>query len=144
MLVSITRLHLRSWRFLPSFFVHTLRSTRQVQRAAGFLGGQLAAESWLGFWTITVWADEQAMRRFRNTAEHLKAMSHLLNWCDAASYDHWEQPDASQPALTAAFERLQNTGKLSKVRHPNAAHASGKTTGHAVPKPGQSLRPRAA
>jgi hypothetical protein len=83
------------------------------------------------------------MRVFRNTAEHLKAMTRLLDWCDEASYAHWEQED-SRADLTAAFERLRDAGKLSKVRNPSPAHTSGKTTGKAEPKPGQLLRPRSA
>ena len=142
MFVSITRLHIRSWRFLPLFAFYAHRSARQAERAAGFFGGHLAPEPFFGFWTITVWTDEPSMRRFRNTAEHLKAMSHLLNWCDEASYAHWQQVESSLPNLTTAFELLRDTGRLSKVRHPSPAHASGKTTGNVQPKPGQRLGPR--
>jgi hypothetical protein len=84
------------------------------------------------------------MRVFRNTAEHLKAMTRLLDWCDEASYAHWEQEDSSVRTLTAAFERLRDAGKLSKVRRPSPAYTSGKTTEKGEPKPGQLLRPRSA
>jgi hypothetical protein len=137
--VSVTRLHVRTWRFLPSFLVYTFRSRRQVEVSAGFLGGRLATEFPFGFWTITVWADEQAMREFRNTADHLKAMPRLLDWCDEASYAHWQQDDASVPSAAVAFERLRDTGKLSKVRHPSAAHTSGKTAPCGEAKPGPEL-----
>ena len=141
MFVSVTRLHVRRWRFLPLFAIYTYRSMRQAQASAGFLGGRVAAEPPLGFWTVTVWAGEQAMRNFRNTGRHLKAMPRLLDWCDEASYTHWEQDDSSVPASAVLFERLRDTGKLSKVRYPSPAHASGKTVSLAQPNGGRDLRP---
>jgi hypothetical protein len=142
--VSVTRLHVRKWRFLPSFAIYAYRSRRQAQIEVGFLGGRLATELPFGFWTITVWADEQAMRRFRNTADHLKAMPRLLDWCDEASYAHWQQEDSSVPSATVAFKRLRDTGKLSKVRYPSAAHANGQITPQGEPKQGPELRPRSS
>lgn len=141
MFVSVTRLHLRSWRFLPSFVIHNQRSVRQVQRSAGFVGGHLAPEPLFGFWTITVWADEQAMRGFRNHAAHLQAMSRLLDWCDEASYTHWEQDSATLPTLETAFDRVRDHGRTSKVRHPSANHSGGSTVANARPKHGMALRP---
>jgi hypothetical protein len=142
--VSVTRLHVRKWRFLPSFVIDALRSRRQVELSAGLLGGRFATEFPFGFWTITVWADEQAMRRFRNAGDHLKAMTRLLDWCDEASYAHWQQEDSSVPSATVAFERLRDVGKLSKVRHPSAAHTFGKTAPRGEPKSGPELRPRSS
>ncbi len=144
MIAAVTRLHVRRWRFLPSFATVVWRVQRQAQLSAGFLGGAFAGELPLGFWTFTVWTDERAMRAFRDTAPHRKAMPRLLHWCDEASYVHWQQDDASIPTPTAGFERMRDSGKLSKVRHPSAAHAAGKTTADAEPKAaGRTLRPRA-
>jgi hypothetical protein len=135
MFVSITRLRVRQWRFLPSFLVHALRSRRQAQYSAGFLGGAFATELPLGFWTFTVWTDEHAMRAFRNTAAHMRAMPRLIHWCDEASYVHWQQDDTSAPTPAVAFKRLRDTGKTSKVNYPSAAHAAGRTTAGREPKP---------
>ena len=141
MIVSITRLRTR-WRYLLPFLVHVRRVTRQVQRSAGFLNGTLALEPPLAFWTFTVWSDEQAMRAFRNTGDHMNAMPRLLRWCDEASYVRWQQGDASLPTPAVAFERLRHEGKLSKVNHPSGAHAAGQMTGRAKPTLPLALRPR--
>jgi hypothetical protein len=142
MVVSVTRLHVRRWWFLPRFLIHVRRSRRQAQGSTGFVDGALALEPPLGFWTFTVWTSEEAMRAFRNAAAHMRAMPRLLEWCDEASYVHWQQDDASVPTPVAAFERLRDGGKLSKVNHASAAHAGGKTTADTPPKVGAALRPR--
>jgi hypothetical protein len=116
MVVSITRLHVRSWRFMPGFIIHTYRSMRQARSTGGFPGGRLAVELPIDFRTFTIRTDEKAMLRFRNTADHLKAMPRLLDWCHEAPYVHWQQDDSTVPTATVAFERLRDGGKLSKVR----------------------------
>jgi hypothetical protein len=93
MIVVVTRLHVRWWRFLPSFAVHVWRIRRQAQLSAGFLGGALAGELPRGFWTFSVWTDEPAMRAFQTAAPHVNTMSRLRHWCDEASYVHWQQDD---------------------------------------------------
>ena len=65
--VSVTRLRIRSWRFLPAFLYFTLLSLIQAKRADGNRGTSLMRDAHLVFWTITVWRDEYAMREFAIT-----------------------------------------------------------------------------
>lgn len=88
--VSLTRLKLRSRRYLPAFAWHTWRSVRQVKHAPGFRSGALARDPHGGFWTLTLWQDEASMRAYRNTGSHRKAMPKLIGWCDEAAVAHWE------------------------------------------------------
>ena len=142
MFVSITRLRVRRWWLVPAFAVHTWRSRRQARSSPGFLAGALAGELWLVFWTFTVWVDEKSMRSFRNSAAHLNAMPRLLRWCDEASFLHWDQEDAALPSPGTAFQRLRDSGKLSKVLYPSPRHAAGDTTGQTVPKLAGEFGPR--
>ena len=122
--ISITRLRIRSWRFLPAFALHTWRSLRQVQAAPGFAGGSILADRRWTFWTMTSWDGAESMRAYRNTAAHKAAMPKLLDWCDEASLVHWDQPAQELPSWTEADRRMRTEGRVSKVRHPSEQHAA--------------------
>jgi heme-degrading monooxygenase HmoA len=122
--VSVTRLRLRSVRFLPFFAAYTLRSLSQVKKAPGFRGGSLLPDRSWTFWTMTTWDDQESMRRFMTSGSHRAAMPHLLDWCDEASVVHWNQPENALPSWSDADRRMRKSGRASKVRFPSAAHAT--------------------
>jgi heme-degrading monooxygenase HmoA len=78
-LISVTRLRVRSFIYLPQFFWDTFKSTRQAEHSVGFLGGRLLVNRKNVFWTMTAWKDEAAMNAFRIGGAHRKAMPKLLN-----------------------------------------------------------------
>ena len=121
--VSLTRLRVRSVRFLAGFGWYAWRSTQQAKRSAGFLAGALLPDREWTFWTMTVWGSQGAMRAFMTSGAHKRAMVKLLDWCDEASVTHWEQEDAGLVSWEEADRRMRGTGRPSKVRHPSAAHA---------------------
>lgn len=120
--VSITRLRVRSWRFMPSFAVYTFRSLRHARAAAGNLATRLLADRRNTFWTATAWTSDAAMREFMLAGAHRQAMSKLAHWCDEAAVVHWNQEDARLPTWHEAWIRLQREGRKSKVLHPAPAH----------------------
>ncbi len=77
-LISITRLRVRSIRFLPAFALHVLRSRRQVRRAPGFQGGSLLLDWRWAFWTMTAWDTLENLRRYMSTGAHRTVMPYLL------------------------------------------------------------------
>lgn len=122
--VAVTRLRLRSLRHLPAFAWHSWRATRQIRHASGFLDGQLANEGLRTFWTIAVWADQDSMHRYRDSAAHSRAMPKLQNWCDEASVAHWEQHGRELPSSSSAVERMVLEGRLTRLRTPSPDHAN--------------------
>jgi Domain of unknown function (DUF3291) len=135
--VSLTRLRVRSFRFLPLFVLHTFRSLRQVKKAPGFQHGALLADRSWTFWTMTAWDTQESMRQFMTTGFHSRAMPHLLDWCDEASVAHWSQLETTLPSWTEADKRMREGGRASKVRYPSPEHAAlsfrtPRTTGHAA------------
>jgi heme-degrading monooxygenase HmoA len=121
--VSLTRLRLRSLRFLPGFGLYATRSLDQIRKAPGFLAGQLLPDRDWTYWTMTAWDGMENMRRYMTSGAHQKAMPRLMEWCDEASVAHWEQADAVLPGWEEADRRMRAIGRASKVRFPSERHA---------------------
>src|SRR5215467_15278827 len=62
--VSITRLRVRRWRYVPQFLFQSIRAARQAKGAAGSVSVSVLRDADRTFWTRTVWRDEAAMRAF--------------------------------------------------------------------------------
>ena len=122
MTVSVTRLHLRSARFLLPFIFFALRSTRQARRSPGNVTVDVLRDAHGGYWTRTVWDDAASMHAFMVSGVHRQAMPKLLDWCDEAALVRWEQASATLPSWEEAHRRLVSEGRRSKVHHPSAAH----------------------
>ena len=121
--ISVTRLRVRSWFYLPAFVIRSLRIARQAKRAPGNLAVRLLNDRRKTFWTTTCWESEATIRGFMLAPPHGPAMRKLLEWCDEAALVHWLQPGPELPAWTEAHERMQREGRTSKVNHPSQAHA---------------------
>jgi hypothetical protein len=119
--VSITRLRVRSFRYLPIFLIAAFRSARQAKIAPGNLAVSLLSDSNFTFWTRTLWSDERSMRAFMLAGAHRSIMPRLLHWCDEAAVAHWLQELPEPPSWQEAHRRLQQEGRASKVDYPSAA-----------------------
>lgn len=122
--ISITRLRLRSVRFLPLFAVHAIRAFSQTRKAAGFRDGSALTDRQWTFWTMTSWDDQDSMRRYMMSGSHKTAMPYLTTWCDEASVVHWDQANDDLPSWSDAGQRMRESGRASKVRFPSPTHAS--------------------
>ncbi|HTA78212.1 MAG TPA: DUF3291 domain-containing protein [Terracidiphilus sp.] len=118
-IVSVTRLRVRSWRYLPVFAIMAMRSAWQARNAEGSLGVKILSERKKAFWTSTCWESEEAMKRFMMAAPHGPTMRKLLDWCDEAALVHWKQEGVELPTWTEAHARLTREGRTSKVRNPS-------------------------
>ena len=121
-LVSITRLRVRSWRYLLPFIYFSIRSSRQAKVAEGNLAVSLLRDSNNTYWTRTVWTTEAAMKSFMLAGAHQQVMPRLLEWCDEAAVVHWGQDSDREPDWEEAHRRLQEEGRRSKVKHPSPEH----------------------
>src|SRR4051794_1723880 len=90
MFISVTRLHLRGKRKLPSFFLHTFISTMQSKKAEGLISSSFNNEKWDTYWTLTAWESKEHMKVFRNNGNHLRAMKISRNIADGLESINWE------------------------------------------------------
>jgi hypothetical protein len=133
--ISITRLRVRSWLYLPAFYASVIRTARQARNAPGNLGVRILADKRSTFWTSTAWESEAAVRAFMLAKPHGPIMRKLLVWCDEAALVHWTQADSELPSWPEAHRRLIAEGRPSKVNHPSPAHSA-----HNLPPPGTNTR----
>lgn len=117
--VSITRLKLRRWYFLPFFFFFNLFIIRQFRRAPGMIQGKVIADHQIAFWTITLWQHEAAMLAFRNRGMHLKAMAKTPEWASEAVAYSWTCADGDFPTWSETCEKLKTLGHFSTLKHPS-------------------------
>jgi heme-degrading monooxygenase HmoA len=96
-------------------------SVKELKSSSGLLMGKELIDKKLTFWTITLWEDEDSMKKFRGSLSHRNAMQHLPKWCNEASYHHWFQEENECPNWTTISDKLYSEGKLSKVRNPSNA-----------------------
>lgn len=120
--LSITRLRLRRFWFVPAFLRHAQSSITQVRGASGFIMGYTAYERPLAFWTVTIWKDAASKTAYYTSGVHREAMPRLLHWCDEASVASVEIDDTDVSPSEAA-RTMKCTGRLSKVRHPSQAQS---------------------
>jgi hypothetical protein len=125
-IVSVTRLRLRSIRFLLVFSWYTFSSTRQAKQTPGNLGVKLRKTSGLAFWTLTLWQTVEVMKKFMFASPHKDAMQKLPHWCDEGSFADWDQESSEWPSWEEAAEKLRTSGRLAKVLHPSDGHKAGK------------------
>jgi heme-degrading monooxygenase HmoA len=124
--ISVTRLRLRTVRFLPAFIWRAQQSESQARKSPGNLGVELRKTKGWTFWTLTVWSSANDMAAFRRASPHREAMAKLQHWCDEAAVAHWEQDAPNLPTWNEAAEHLYASGTLPQVLYPSADHRAGR------------------
>ena len=75
----LSYLPLNKWRAIPKFMRYTFQIRRQLADSEGLIGYSLHANvPNREFWTLSVWEDEESLRRFVQRTPHSRAMTDLL------------------------------------------------------------------
>lgn len=109
--ISVTRLHVRAWRHIPSVLAATLAAAWQARTARGNLAVSVLCATRDTYWTRTVWQDEASMMAYVHAGVHRRIMGRLLRWCDESSVVHWCDSGARLPAWDEAHRRLSEDGR---------------------------------
>jgi hypothetical protein len=124
MLIAVTRLRIRSPYSLPAFFWYAMRTSRQAQKAQGYIDGKLLNDANRTFWTMTAWNSEREMRMYQNDGVHRKIMPKTSAWTDEAAFVHWSTDSQELPGWDEAYRRLVADGRATRLTHPSAAQTS--------------------
>jgi len=122
---AITRLRLRSWRFLLPFMIHASRSQKQAMAAPGCFGVRTRKTRGLAFWTLTAWESEAQLRAFLSSDPHRATMPKLPAWCDEAVTTHWTIETKQLPDWQVGTAKLLEGGRLLRVKYPSGSQKSG-------------------
>lgn len=141
-LVSLTRLRLRRFWYLPAFLRHSNASAAQLKTTPGFIGGYLAFNWKWTFWTVSSWDSREAMRAFRSSGAHAMAMRRLPVWCDEAAVATIEVELPEPPSPAEATRLMKEHGRLTRVDHPSPAQVAQTCwTDGRVPRVLQGIKP---
>lgn len=120
--ISMTRLKLRSYRYLIPFFVQNEEVLNQIRQSEGFIKGKEMATIGLSMWTSTLWASEKSLKAFYLSGSHRQAMSKLDIWVSEAVTGHREINTVELPSWEQARDELHKFGHFIKLSHPSLNH----------------------
>lgn len=105
----VSYLPLNNFRALPKFMRYTRHIQRQLASSEGLVGYSMDANVVRKeFWTLSVWEDAQALRRFVEKTPHDKVMKDLLPDMGQTEFVRWkEQGSSVPPDWGAAKERIR-------------------------------------
>lgn len=126
MLASVTRLRIRSLRYLVPFLIRTAQSRKQAVATPGCIAVTVRKTQGLTFWTLSLWDSEASLRSFLSNSPHRAAMPKLFHWCDEAATCHWSVESRQLPGWEEAAEKLLQQGRLSRVKNPSNAQSEGR------------------
>ena len=119
--VSVTRLRVRSWRYLPGFVINLFARHARLSSRMGALRFRSFAMP------IVLSGPEQCGVTRRPCAlscaqgVHRRIMARLPVWCDEAALADWVQDATEPPSWSEVYRRLQKEGRRSRVDHPSDA-----------------------
>lgn len=105
----VSYLPLNKFRALPKFMRYTRQIQRQLAASEGLVGYSMDANV-VGkeFWTLSVWEDAEALRRFVRHTPHDKVMKDLLPDMGQTEFVRWKAKGSSVPLdWGAAKERIR-------------------------------------
>ena len=105
----VSYLPLNKFRALPKFLRYTRQIQRQLAASEGLVGYSMDAKVFgKEFWTLSVWEDAQALRRFVHRTPHDEVMRDLLADMGKTEFVQWKASGSSLPLdWGAAKERVR-------------------------------------
>ena len=133
MLVSITRLRLRSWFRIFKFYELSTPAIDQAIKDPNCLAGATYTGPGPTFWTATVWNDEASMRNYTQTGAHQATLSWFARICSEGAMTQYKSKKIELPEQHEIAKKLAQAPKFFRVDKPSAAQEA-KTIPNMSPK----------
>jgi Domain of unknown function (DUF3291) len=123
--LAMTRLKLKSPRYLIPFWLHTEQVVKQMRASEGFVTGKLMGTLNLSMWTMTLWTSEEALRAFYLSGAHQNVMGKLSEWSSEAVAGHLAVETHQLPSWFEVRTTLCKIGCFAKLAEPSIDHNNG-------------------
>ncbi len=120
MIISITRLRLNHFWYLPAFIKTSRACVMQAVANKNCVGGATFVGPGLTFWTATLWSDEKSMREYTKSGDHFKAYPLLAQWCSEAATGNVEAN--SVPEKNEILNLLRANPTFAPLKRPAKTH----------------------
>ena len=110
-LVMASYLPLRRITGTVPFFRAVFAVRKQLATADGLVGYTLRAEPLArGYWTLSIWESDTALREFMRTPPHVRVMTSLKPLMRPTKFVTWTIPASDgRPSLSDALQRLASS-----------------------------------
>ena len=122
MFIVITRFRLSDDRHRDYLFEAAVAVFAQATGSFGNLGTEVLPDANDVFWTRTAWSDRESVVAFMTTEPDRRAMGHISEWCNEATYVEWTQENSMFPEWRLAYDRLVEEGRVTPLPHPSDSH----------------------
>jgi hypothetical protein len=104
-----TFLPLKSWKYMVPFQLMTSKVLKQVKETNGAMNYAVKADfPRKHFWTLSIWKDQDSLRRFVAAEPHATAIKKFTEWAgEGSAFVEWTSPSNSID-WAEALERLKN------------------------------------
>ena len=109
MIASITELNLKNFISFLKFIPHAVKSHRKASNSPGIISVSVKSKGLLIQRTLTVWADEKAMKDFVRSDSHLNAMKVFPKIANTSYTAHFEV--LKTPTWDESLEYLKLHGR---------------------------------
>ena len=104
-----TFLPLKSWKYMLSFQRLSSKVLKQIKENEGAANYAVRADLLKKhFWTLSIWKDQDSLRRFIMTEPHATAVKKFTEWAgEGSAFVEWSSPENTID-WPEAFKKLQN------------------------------------
>ncbi len=117
--LSMTRLKLKSPRYLIRFWNYNEKIVRQMQTAEGFLQGKLLANYSLAMWTTTLWTSSEALKEFYLNGSHQEVIARISEWSSEAVHFSKYVSTKELPSWQQIGSELAHQGRFQELKQPS-------------------------